>query len=75
MADNRINKKVFNWSYSLKQRNKIWCFQVENQFKVSNNLTIMPVKDTNYSIHGRKCIINELQSKMFVDFHVCMLSF
>ena len=35
---------------------------------MSNSLTIMPVKDTNYSIHGRKCIINELQSKMFVDF-------
>ena len=68
MDDNRINKKVFNWSFSLKQRNKNWCFQVENQFKVSNSLTIMPIKDTNYSIHGRKCIINELQSRMFVDF-------
>ena len=52
MDDNRINKKVFNWSFSLKQRNKNWCFQVENQFKVSNSLTIMPIKDTNYSIHG-----------------------
>ena len=68
MDNTRINKTVFNWSFSLKHRNKNWCFQTENHFKKSNIEAFMPVKDTCYSLQGRKHIINQVQSKLFEDF-------
>ena len=68
MDKTRINKTVFNWSFSLKHRNKNWCFQIENHFKKPNIEAFMPVKDTCYSLQGRKHIINQVQSKLFEDF-------
>lgn len=44
MDNTCINKTVFNWSFSLKHRNKNWCFQIENYFKKSYMEAFMPVK-------------------------------
>ena len=68
MDNTCINKTVFNWSFSLKHRNKNWCFQIENHFKESNIEASMLVKDTCYSLQDRKHIINQVQSKLFEDF-------
>ena len=49
MDNRRINKKAFNWSYSVKDGCKYWCFQVEKQFKNANIETLIPRKDNIYS--------------------------
>ena len=68
MDNCRINKKASNWSYSVKDGCKKWCFQVEKYFKNANIETLIPRKDNFYSQQSRKYVIEQLQNKLFDDF-------
>ena len=65
MDSDRINKRVFLWSYHARQKHKNWCFHIDKKLKKTDiNLTI----NMSYNKVHRQSVIETLRNVMFTDY-------
>ena len=65
MDSDRINKRVFLWSYHSRQKHKNWCFHIDKTLKKTDiNLTI----NMSYNKVHRQSVIETLRNIMFTDY-------